>query len=108
MKIIKTLIGLSTLSLLTMLSLNTAHAKLTFCVFDLVGTQGDVYALMKDYQLASKQWGADIELKAYTDERVLTEDFKLESVTVRVSLECVDANSIVSLVQLTQSAQSQV
>ncbi|SDC77371.1 hypothetical protein SAMN05421749_1149 [Acinetobacter marinus] len=76
MKIIKTLIGLSTLSLLTMLSLNTAHAKLTFCVFDLVGTQGDVYALMKDYQLASKQWGANIELKAYTDERVLTEDFK--------------------------------
>lgn len=52
------------------------NAKQTFCVFDLVGTQGDVYALMKDYQLASKQWGANIELKAYTDERVLTEDFK--------------------------------
>ncbi len=54
----------------------TAQAKQLFCVFDLVGTQGDVYALMKDYQLASKQWGADIELKAYTDERVLAEDFK--------------------------------
>ena len=56
--------------------LQTLHAKQTFCVFDLVGTQGDVYALMKDYQLAAKQWGGDLELKAYTDERVLTEDFK--------------------------------
>ncbi len=54
----------------------STQAKQNFCVFDLVGTQGDVYALMKDYQLAAKQWGADIELKAYTDERVLTEDFK--------------------------------
>lgn len=54
----------------------TLQAKQQFCVFDLVGTQGDVYALMKDYSLAAKGWGADIELKAYTDERVLTEDFK--------------------------------
>ena len=57
-------------------ALQNTNAKQTFCVFDLVGTQGDVYALMKDYQLASKGWGADLELKAYTDERVLTEDFK--------------------------------
>ena len=57
-------------------ALQSVQAKQTFCVFDLVGTQGDVYALMKDYQLAAKQWGADLELKAYTDERVLTEDFK--------------------------------
>lgn len=57
-------------------ALQSTYAKQTFCVFDLVGTQGDVYALMKDYQLAAKQWGANIELKAYTDERVLSEDFK--------------------------------
>ncbi len=55
---------------------NTAQAKQSFCVFDLVGTAGDVYALMKDYQLAAKGWGADIELKVYTDERVASEDFK--------------------------------
>ncbi len=55
---------------------NTAQAKQTFCVFDLVGTAGDVYALMKDYALAAKGWGADIELKPYTDERVAAEDFK--------------------------------
>ena len=107
MKKIMQLLGLTSLGLMTTLTMNSAQAKQTFCVFDLVGTQGDVYALMKDYQLASKQWGADIELKAYTDERVLTEDFKLESVTVRVSLECVDANSIVSLVQSTRSVQFQ-
>lgn len=73
MKKINTLI--SAVFALTALS-STVQAKQTFCVFDLVGTQGDVYALMKDYQLAAKQWGADLELKAYTDERVLTEDFK--------------------------------
>lgn len=55
---------------------STAQAKQTFCVFDLVGTAGDVYALMKDYALAAKGWGADIELKPYTDERVAAEDFK--------------------------------
>lgn len=62
----------------TLLSLATTqvYAKQTFCVFDLVGTSGDVFALMKDYALAAKQWGTDLELKAYTDERVLTEDFK--------------------------------
>ncbi len=52
------------------------QAKQTFCVFDLVGTAGDVYALMKDYALAAKGWGADVQLKAYTDERVAAEDFK--------------------------------
>ncbi len=53
-----------------------AQARQTICVFDLVGTAGDVYALMKDYALAAKGWGADIQLKAYTDERVAAEDFK--------------------------------
>ena len=60
----------------TLLLSNTAQAKQSFCVFDLVGTAGDVYALMKDYALAAKGWGADIELKPYTDERVAAEDFK--------------------------------
>ena len=54
-----------------------AHAaKLKMCVFDLLGTGGDVYAMMKDYSLAAAKWGADIELKPYTDERIVAEDFK--------------------------------
>lgn len=55
---------------------STAQAKQVMCVFDLVGKNGDVYALMKDYQLAAKQWGADIELKVGQNEGVIAEDFK--------------------------------
>lgn len=55
---------------------NNAQAAQTLCVFDLLGTAGDMYALMKDYSLASKGWGADVQLKPYTDERVAAEDFK--------------------------------
>ena len=54
---------------------NTAQAQ-TMCVFDLLGAAGDSYALVKDYALASKGWGGDLQLKAYTDERVAAEDFK--------------------------------
>lgn len=53
-----------------------AEAKQKVCVFDLLGTQGDSYAMMKDYALQAAKWGADIELKAYTDERIASEDFK--------------------------------
>jgi len=52
------------------------QAKQTICVFDLVGKSGDVYALMKDYQLAAKNWGADIDLRVGTNEAVIAEDFK--------------------------------
>ena len=32
--------------------------------------------MMKDYAVAAKQWGADITLRPYSDERVASEDFK--------------------------------
>lgn len=57
-------------------AVSTAHAKQVMCVFDLVGKNGDVFALMKDYQLAAKQWGADIELRVGQNEGVIAEDFK--------------------------------
>lgn len=53
-----------------------SQAKQVFCVFDLVGKNGDVYALMKDYQLAAKEWGADIELRVGQNEAVIAEDLK--------------------------------
>ena len=53
-----------------------AQAKQVICVFDLVGKNGDVFALMKDYQLAAKNWGADIELHVGQNEAVIAEDFK--------------------------------
>lgn len=59
-----------------MTAVSAAQAKQVMCVFDLVGKNGDVFALMKDYQLAAKQWGADIELKVGQNEGVIAEDFK--------------------------------
>jgi hypothetical protein len=61
----------------TVLVASSAQAQTqTMCVFDLLGTQGDSYALMKDYALAAKEWGANIVLRPYPDERVAFEDFK--------------------------------
>lgn len=51
-------------------------ANQLICVFDPLGASGEIYAVMRDYALASKRWGANISLKSYTDERVATEDFK--------------------------------
>lgn len=47
-----------------------------FCVFDPMGTQGQVYAIARDYQFVARTWGVQIELKAYTDEKIAAEDFK--------------------------------
>ncbi|HEX6592131.1 MAG TPA: putative solute-binding protein [Moraxellaceae bacterium] len=47
-----------------------------FCVYDPMGTQGEVFSVAKDYQFVAKTWGVNIDLKAYTDERVAAEDFK--------------------------------
>lgn len=57
-------------------STSFVQAKQVVCVFDFVGKSGDVYALMKDYQLAAKNWGADIELRVAQNEAVIAEDFK--------------------------------
>ena len=53
----------------------TAQAQ-SFCVYDPTGAQGPGYAFAKDYELAAKAWGVNLVLKAYTDERVASEDFK--------------------------------
>ena len=71
------------------------QAKQVVCVFDLVGKSGDVYALMKDYQLAAKNWGADIELRVAQNEAVIAEDFKAgkcDGISVRA---CGDANLMI-------------
>ncbi len=50
--------------------------KRTLCVFDVVGANGDMYNMMKDYKAAAVQWGVDLQLQPYTDERIAMEDFK--------------------------------
>jgi hypothetical protein len=54
----------------------TARAKSLFCVWDVAGKTGDVFAQATDYALAMQKNGADIELKSYIDERVAIEDFR--------------------------------
>ena len=60
------------------LTLNPAHAaeKRTMCVFDIIGANGDIYNIMKDYKTAALGWGIDLELKPYTDEKIASEDLK--------------------------------
>lgn len=60
---------------LTAIAMSSSYAQ-TICVFDPLGSQGDNYSLMKDYAVAAKQWGADISLKPYADEKVATADYK--------------------------------
>lgn len=54
----------------------SAVVKRVYCVFDPVGASGAVYQKMKDYQVAALDWGVELELKAYTDERIAEDDFK--------------------------------
>ncbi|MCC2638371.1 MAG: hypothetical protein K0Q68_2090 [Moraxellaceae bacterium] len=53
-----------------------ATGKQILCVWDVTGTQGDVFNMMKDYKLAAARWGANLELRPYTDEKIASEDFK--------------------------------
>lgn len=46
------------------------------CVFDLLGANGPTFSQMKDYKTAALAWGIEFELKPYTSERVVAEDFK--------------------------------
>lgn len=48
----------------------------SLCVFDLLGANGPIYALMKDYQIAALDWGVDFRLKPYINESIAAVDFK--------------------------------
>jgi len=50
--------------------------KRSFCVWDPVGANGPTYTLMKATKPAALKWGVDLQLKAYTDEKIAFEDFK--------------------------------
>ncbi|MBQ0722650.1 MAG: hypothetical protein KBT61_01390 [Paraperlucidibaca sp.] len=53
-----------------------AQANQTLCVYDLLGGAGDMVNIAKDYAVAAQNMGAKMSIKAYTDERVATEDLK--------------------------------
>lgn len=50
--------------------------NIKFCVYDISGTGGDVYRYAHDLALTAKKWNVNATVKAYSDERVVTEDFK--------------------------------
>lgn len=57
-------------------SVSQASAELRLCVYDMLGATGDLYNMTKDYVVAMQRNGTDLVQKAYTDERVATEDFR--------------------------------
>lgn len=48
----------------------------TACVFDVLGANGPLYNLMKDYKATALSWGVNLKLRAYTDEKIASDDFK--------------------------------
>jgi hypothetical protein len=57
---------------------SAAHAATTLkmCVYDPMGSNGDGFLAARDYKVEMSEHGVDLDLKAYTDERVAVEDFK--------------------------------
>lgn len=51
--------------------------KRRLCVWDIMGQNGEAVALMKDYQVKAATLGVDFELKAYVEEKVASEDFRV-------------------------------
>lgn len=51
--------------------------SLSLCVWDPIGAAGPLFDAAKTYALAAQQFGADVKLKSYTDERVASEDFRV-------------------------------
>ncbi|MHA7855510.1 putative solute-binding protein [Marinobacter shengliensis] len=66
--------SLAALSLAVAAPLASAQT-VTMCVFDVIGANGDVYNLVKDYALEMKSHGVDFRLRPYTDEGVAVGDF---------------------------------
>jgi hypothetical protein len=55
---------------------SVAVEKRKFCVWDPVGANGPAMTQMKDFRITALKWGVDLDLQAYTDEKVASNDFK--------------------------------
>jgi len=69
------IIGLTAIMFI-LLNMDIAQAKQNVCIFDLLGKAGESYKLMEEWALASKAWGADVNLIAYQSEEQVDKDFK--------------------------------
>ena len=55
-----------------------AQAGPMVCVWDPLGTAGQVFDAAKTFALVMQKHGADITVKAYTDERIAADDFRVK------------------------------
>lgn len=66
--------SLTALTLAALAPLASAQT-VKMCVFDVIGANGDMYNMVKDFALEMKSHGVDFDLKPYTDEGVTVGDF---------------------------------
>ncbi len=76
MKLVQSVGKISAVALAMLGASAQVQAGQKICVYDLLGTSGDIYNMAKDYALAMQKQGVSLDLKGYTDERVATEDFR--------------------------------
>jgi hypothetical protein len=55
---------------------NPAVAANRLCVFDMIGTGGEMAQASRDFALAMQGTGADLQIKVFTDERIAVEEFR--------------------------------
>lgn len=52
----------------------SANTQLRMCVFDIIGSSGDIFNLMRDYRTAALGQGVDFQMRAFTDENIAYEE----------------------------------
>lgn len=62
-------------SILSCITGISSASKLELCVFDLMGSNGDVMAIAKDFALVAKNWGVEVSPKVYMNATPLIRDF---------------------------------
>ena len=71
-------ITLAFLMLISSYSHGNSLTPVRFCIWDPVGSSGPFIAFLKETKLKAISWGVDLELDAYTDEKVAFNNFKSE------------------------------
>ncbi|ABC27463.1 conserved hypothetical protein [Hahella chejuensis KCTC 2396] len=73
----KQLAGLACAAAMTLSGFSNAEMmERSFCVFDPIGANGPLFNIMKTAKPSALGWGVNLDLRAYTDEKVAAEDFK--------------------------------
>lgn len=71
-RLVSTLLALS---LMGMAGAAQANTRINFCVFDIIGTSGNTFNLLRDYRTAALNQGVDLRMRAFTDENIAYEEF---------------------------------